>query len=218
MHHLARAVLIGLSAVAAALATSSVTALAFDRVESLQPIPAGHSYVYYVKELDTDRLPIQGRTVTVTVSHDAGRVSRVAQAYASGHPTGPAGPSATEVSGADGLAFFILKTSSTPGDNEWVWKDDTYTGQVIVVGKPLGPGTTTSPTHNSGTSTPVRHPRVPAGRAALPPTAIPPLAAGIFAAMLTWLLATPPLRRYIRGLELPVAMGDGLGLPQTSRP
>jgi len=217
VHHIARTVLAGLSAAVAAVAVCTTTARAFDRVESLDPITAGRSYFYYVKELDTDHQPIAGRTVTMAVQHGAGPDASVAPADASGHPTGPAGATATEESGSDGLAFFLLKTSTTPGDNEFTWRDDTYSGQVVVVGKALAGPTSSAHaatgTTNSGGSGrqigPSTGARSQAARPAhLPPTAMPPLAAALLAFLLVLLVAPPRVARYVRQLDLP---GGGLG-------
>ena len=212
MHHPARAVLAGLCATAAAVATCSLTALAYDRTDNPDPIFAGRNYTYFVKEIDTDRQPIQGRTVTMTVKHGAGPDASVAPSDASGHPTSPAGASASEVSGADGLAFFILHTSTTPGENDFVWRDDTYSGLVVVVGKPLG-NVSPSATAGAGAGSAGaggHHGRADAGgggsestrgaasgHARLPQTAMPPLAAGMLAFLLVWLLLPPVLQRHL---------------------
>ena len=204
MRQAARTVLTGLCAAAAAAATCSVTAHAFDRTESLDPVPAGRSYVYYVKELDTDHQPVQGHVVTMTVQQGAGADASVAPCDPKGHPTGPAGQTASELSGSDGLAYFLIKTSTTPGTNEFTWKDDTYNGQIVVVGKPL-PGAAAKPSRNTGTShaTPSADRTAAAARAKLPQRAIPPLAAALLAFLLVCLIAPPLLVRHVRTLALP---------------
>ncbi len=212
----ARAVLTGLSALAAAVATTTVTVHAFDRVESLDPIPAGRSYVYFVKEVASDHSPIAGRTVTMAVQHGAAADASVAPSDAQGHPTGPAGATASELSGADGLAFFILRTSATPGDNEFTWRDATYTGQVVVVGTPVAGATPSARGATSGAQAP-KHRRgtgaatvVAVERARGPQAAVPPLAAALLAVLLVWLLAPPVLARRVRALDMAGGLGGGL--------
>ncbi len=212
MHHPARAVLAGLCAAAAVVATCPSIALAYDRTDHPDPIIAGRNYTYFVKEIDAARQPLPGRTVTMMVQHGAGPNASVAPTDASGHATGPAGANASEVSGADGLAFFILKTSTTPGENDFVWRDPTYTGLVVIVGTPLGGASPAAHGAGSGgggsaASAGGHHGGSGAGggasgRARLPQTAMPPLAAGMLAFLLVWLLAPPVLRRHI-SLRLP---------------
>jgi hypothetical protein len=213
VHHPARAVLTGL-VVLAAVAASPLTARAFDRVESLDPVAAGHSYVYYVREVDTDHQPIAGRSVTMSVQHAPAPDTTVAPADSSGHTTGPAGLSAKEVSGADGLAFFLLTTSKTPGDNEFTWQDGIYNGQVVVVGKPV-PGTSPTPSPRPSAS-PTAVPRAAAGAKSppvsggggaaasvrLPASRVPPLAAALLAALLVFLLVPSSLARRWGGVRL----------------
>jgi hypothetical protein len=127
----------GLAAGAAALAMAS-PALAYSRVDKLDPILSGRGYVYYVKEVDTSNHPIAGRTVTMSVGTVPGVGATVAPSDASGHLTGNAGQTTSVVSGPDGLAYFALHTSPTPGLNEFLWHDDDYTGQVLVEGLPHG--------------------------------------------------------------------------------
>jgi hypothetical protein len=127
----------GLAAGAAALATT-LPVLAYNRVDKLDPVLSGRGYVYYVKELDTASQPIAGRTVTMAVGTVPGAGASVAPADASGHTTGNAGPSTSVVSGPDGLAYFVLHTSPTPGQNEFLWHDADFTGQVLVQGTPHG--------------------------------------------------------------------------------
>lgn len=202
MRHAARTVLAGLFAAAAA-AACSVTAHAFDRTESLDPVSAGRGYVYYVKELDTDHQPVQGHVVTMSVQQGAGGDASVAPCDPGGHPTGPAGQTASELSGPDGLAYFFIKTSTTPGTNEFTWKDDTYKGQIVVVGKPL-PGAAAKPSHSGASAHPAPGaPAAAAARAKLPQRAMPPLAAGLLAFLVVCLVAPPLLARHVRTVALP---------------
>lgn len=214
MHLSARAVLPGLCAAAAAVATCT-TALAYSQTKYTDPIAAGRSYVYYVHEVDTDRQPWAGRTVTMTVKQAPGGDASVAPSDSAGHATGPAGQSATGVSGADGLVFFILTTSATPGENDFVWKDDTYDGLVVVLGVGHSPSASPSAAAGShgqgrggggagttgagsGGSSHGSSPgsAVTAGsRARLPQASMPPLAAALLAVLLVWLLLPPVLAR-----------------------
>lgn len=199
-----------LCAAAAATATCSVTAHAFDRTESLDPVPAGRGYVYYVKELDTDHQPIPGHVVTMSVQQGAGADASVAPCDPKGHPTGPAGQTASELSGADGLAYFLIKTSTTPGTNEFTWKDDTYHGQVVVVGRPLPGAAGATARRATGAShaataaaAAAAAARAAAAHAKPPQGAMPPLAAGLLAFLLVWLVAPPLLARRVQTLALP---------------
>jgi hypothetical protein len=208
VHHPARAVLAGLCAAAAAVATWSLTALAYDRTDHPDPIVAGHTYTYFVKEIDTDHQPIRGRRVIMTVLRGAGPDTAVAASDANGNTEDQPGPSASEVSGADGLVYFVLRTSSTPGENDYAWRDDTYSGLVVVVGKPSG---VASPSASAGAGGAGGHRGGASGggggsgsknvadfdRAALPPTSMPPLAAGMLAFLLVWLLVPPLLQRHV---------------------
>lgn len=213
MHPIVRTAISVGTAVAAASVMSTVTAHAYDRIDTLQPIPAGHSYVYYVKELDPARLPLGGRPVTMKLAQGAGSDATVAPSDSAGHPTGPAGKTATENSGADGLAFFILKTSTTPGENVWTWQDPTYTGEVVVYGSQAGAASGAGA--GSGGR---RHARpLPPASTRLPQGAIPPLGAALIAGGLVWLLAPPLLRRQLGDLELPATLGASPAA-QTVRP
>lgn len=222
MHHFTRAVLTGLSALAAAVATTSVTAHALDRTESLAPVPAGRGYVYWVKEVDNDHQPIAGRTVTMTVQHGAGSDATVAPSDANGHATGQPGQTASELSGSDGLAFFILKTSSTPGDNEFTWRDDTYSGQVVVVGQPLAGATAQAKAANTGKGSGAKAKGAGAGaahvagRAGLPGVAMPPLAAALLAFLVVLLVAPPALARRARALAAASSAGLAASRPAPS--
>jgi len=175
----------------------------------------GRSYVYYVHEVETDRQPWAGRTVTMTVKQAPGSDAAVAPSDAAWHATGPPGQSASGVSGDDGLVFFILTTSATPGENDFVWKDDTYDGLVVVLGvKPPRPsgssgggasgsqgqghgggaGGTTAGSGGSSRGGSVTTPAT-AARAGLPQASMPPLAAGLLAVLLVFLLLPPVLAR-----------------------
>jgi hypothetical protein len=200
----ARAVGTGLCALGAAVAASTLTVHAFDRVQSFDPVPAGRGYVYFVKEHDPQGDPVAGRTVTISVQHVPGAGASVAPCDAQGHPTGPALQTATEPSGIDGLAYFLIRTSTTPGENDFTWQDGTYTGQVVVVGTPVGGEAAAASRQGAGAATPnadrggVRGPRgtVPvAARSHLPPLAMPPVAAAFLATLLVWLFLPPVLAR-----------------------
>ena len=215
VHLSARAVLVGLSASLAAVAACTATALAFDRVETLDPVAAGRAYLYFVKEVNADQQPMPGRTVTMAVLHGAGPDASVAPSDSKGRATDSAGATATEVSGDDGLAYFLLRTSSTPGRNEFTWKDHDYSGEVVVVGKSLsGAGASPSASEQSagggGTHTGGKAGGTGAhARAAhLPPLAMPPLAAALLAFILVLLLAPPVVSRYVRKLELPPGLAE----------
>jgi len=232
VHHSVRSVLTGLCA-AVAVVTSGTTALAYSQTKYTDPIVAGHSYVYYVHEVDTDRQPWAGRTVTITVSKAPGADASVAPSDSAGHATGPSGQSASGVSGADGLVFFILATSATPGENDFVWKDDTYDGLVVVLG--VAPSPSASPAGGGAAAGGGAHPRggggsgttagpqrssggagsssgAAAARARLPQTPMPPLAAGLLAVLLVWLLVPPVLARRL-SLVLPASLPGGRPAP-----
>jgi hypothetical protein len=134
----ARLAPIGFAAVIAAALGSVTPALAFDKVDRLQPVQAGRGYVYFVHEVDAQKQPLPGRTVTVKVGTVPGAGASVAPSDARGHATAAAGASATEVSGADGLAYFVLHTSTTPGENEFIWSDTSWSGEVLVTGLAAG--------------------------------------------------------------------------------
>lgn len=201
MHRPRRAALAGLGALAAAALTTA-TVHAVEQSQSFDPVPAGRGYVYYVREADTEHQPISGRRVTMSVQHAPGPDASVAPSDAKGKLTGPAGKTASEVTGDDGLAFFVIKTSTTPGANEFLWQDGTYTGQVVVVGKPLNGAAATAAPRGAGpgrraggvTRRPPAH--------ALPSTAMPPLAAGLLSSLLVFLLAPPVLARRLERLQV----------------
>jgi hypothetical protein len=205
--------LAALVAAAAAAVGSPMPALAFDKVDQLQPVQAGRGYVYYIREADVQKQPLAGRPVTVKVGKVPAPDAAVAPADAQGHATGPAGVTAVEQSGADGLAYFLLRTSSTPGDNEFTWSDTTWTGQVLVTGQPASAAspTVSAPAGASGSSGGAKGPTGGAGGAGatakpksptpaqlagrLPTAAVPPLAAGLAAMGLVWLTVPPYLAR-----------------------
>jgi hypothetical protein len=185
-------------------------ALAFSKVDRLEPVPAGRGYVYYVRETNNDHQPLAGRSVTMKLQNAPGPGATVAAADAKGHLSGPEGQTAIEASGPDGLAYFLLKTSTAIGVNEFVWDDGNYTGQVLVTG--LGPdGATPSPTPNPTPPPAAAHggsgaargggsgPSAAALRGRLPATRMPPIAAGVVAAGLVWLVVPGLLRRRAGG-------------------
>jgi hypothetical protein len=203
-----RLLLLALASLIAALAPVT-PAHAFSKVDRLEPVPAGHSYVYYVRETDNDRKPAAGRSVTMKLQNAPGPDATVAAADARGHASGPEGQSATEASGPDGLAYFLLKTSTAVGVNEFVWDDGSYTGQVLVTG--LGPGGATPSPSAAPTAAPGHGgsgsgrasggsagPSAAALRGRLPETRMPPIAAGLVATGLVWLLVPAVLRRRAR--------------------
>jgi hypothetical protein len=205
-----RALLTGMSVLATAAAVSTAPVHAFEKVQSFDPVPAGRGYVYYVKEAATDHQPIVGRRVTMSVQHAPGSDASVAPSDAKGNPTGPAGTTASVVTGDDGLAYFVLKTSTTPGNNEFTWQDGTYTGQVVVVGMPLG-GAAPATAHASAKPATGGKPAKPpasatAATVSLPAKGMPPLAAGLFATLLVWLLVPRALERRLAPLR-PVDRG-----------
>src|SRR5258708_1441255 len=152
-----------------------------------------------------------GGPVTMKVRGAPGPGATGAAADAKGHPSGPEGPTAIEASGPDGLAYFLLKTSTAVGVNEFVWDDGNYTGQVLVTG--LGPdGATPSPTPNPTPAAAAARgahggagkggggrPSAAARRGRLPATQVPASAAGLVAAGLVWLVVPGLLRRRAGG-------------------
>jgi hypothetical protein len=100
-----------------------------------------------------------------------GTDASVAPADASRRATGPQGNQASTKSGADGLAYFALELSPTPGENDFVWDDGVFTGLVVVVGTPAPAGT---------------HPAPVVGRPT--PTSSGP--SGVFGVLLAALIAT----------------------------
>lgn len=194
----ARAALSALCALGAAAAASTLTAHAFDTVQSFDPVPAGQGYTYYVIEHDFNNQPVQGRAVTISVQRAPGRDAAVAPGDAKGIPTGAWGQTATQVSGADGLAYFLLRTSTTPGENDFTWQDGTYTGQAVVIGRPLAAATAGRKAGATAAPKPAPTP-LPldpaAARSQLPSAAVPPLAVALLATLLVWLFLPPVLAR-----------------------
>lgn len=219
----AREVLSGLTVVVAAASASTLTAHAFDKVQSVDPVPAGRGYIYYVREHDSDDQPLQGRTVTMSVQRAPGSDATVAPCDPQGHTSGSPAQTATQVSGADGLAYFFIRTATTPGENDFTWQDGTYSGQVIVIGKPVAAATATataggatgtaqaastsaSATPRAGAAGGSRRGGTGAGpqgaaepaaaRVSLPSPTVPPLAAALLATMLAWLFGPALVQRH----------------------
>jgi len=205
----ARLAPLGLAAVIAATVGSLTTALAFDKVDHLKPIQAGRGYVFFVKEVDTNQQPLGGRRVTADVGRVPGAGASVAPCDAQGHATGPAAESASAQSGDDGHVYFLLRTSSTPGENEFTWTDATWTGEVLVTGEAPasalagaasgggsggangaggvgGVGAAGAAGGPGGTGGGAPSAAALAGR--LPARGVPPLAAALAAAGLVWLV------------------------------
>ncbi len=124
-----------------ALVLAPVRVLAYDKVDRQQPQIAGTALAYYIREANSQDAPQPGRTVTMRVQSAPGTGASVAAADASRHPAGPQGNQASTKSGADGLAYFALELSPTPGENQFVWDDGVFTGLVVVVGTPAPAGT-----------------------------------------------------------------------------
>jgi hypothetical protein len=184
---------IGLALATAAALGPATAALAFDKTETEQPVAAGRGYVYFIREVDAQQQPLAGRTVAMSVGTAPGPDASVAPSDAGGHVTGAAGRTATERSGADGLVYFVLRTSATPGVNQFTWSDTAYTGQVLVTGTPppsasAGAGGAAGAVRGSGRGSGAPPAR---GRSAV----VPPLAAGIAAGSLVWLGAPVLLAR-----------------------
>jgi hypothetical protein len=204
----ARAVLVGLSALAASVAASTLLAHADASTQAFDPVDAGRGYVYWVKEHDTAGDALPGRTVTLTVQRAPGPGAAVAPSDATGRVTGARGQAATQVSGGDGLAYFRLWTSTTPGENDFIWQDANYSGLVTVVGRAVPGGVasaspvagrvgTVASRHAAGAGT-----AAAAGHAHLPPAAMPPLAAALLAMLLVFIFVPPVLARNAALAEL----------------
>ncbi|HEV7465147.1 MAG TPA: hypothetical protein VGP96_02530 [Candidatus Dormibacteraeota bacterium] len=136
-----RLLVLGLLAVSALLALAPVRVLGYDKVDRQQPQIAGTALAYYIREANSQDAPQPGRTVTMRVQSAPGTGASVAAADATRHPVGPQGTQASTKSGADGLAYFALELSPTPGENQFVWDDGVFTGLVVVVGSPAPAGT-----------------------------------------------------------------------------
>jgi hypothetical protein len=175
---------IGFAALVAAALGPVTTALAFDKVDHLQAVQAGRGYVYFLRELDAHKQPVAGRTVTVKVGTVPGGDASVAPSDAKGHATGPAGATASAISGADGLVYFVLHTSTKPGDDEFIWNDVSWTGEVLITGlaptaalpaaAPAAKSVAKPPAHNAAAAAPS------------PSHGLPPWAAGLIASALVW--------------------------------
>jgi len=189
-----RSALASVALAAIAAVAAATPALAFDKVDTLKPVAAGHGYVYYIREVDAAKQPMAGRTVTMRVGRVPGSDAAVAACDAGGRAIGPVGASATEQSGSDGLAYFLLRTSATPGQNEFIWTDTTWTGEVLVTGTGTAPAS--PPPAAAGVAHGARGgPGAAPPSLALPGRGVPPLAAGLFASALVWLAAPAVLAR-----------------------
>jgi hypothetical protein len=189
------------------------SALAFDKVDQLQPVAAGRGYVYFIREADALKAPLAGRSVSIAVGKVPGPGATVAPADATGHAVGPAGATATQASGEDGRVYFLLRTSTTPGVNEFTWKDPQYSGQVLVTGTGASPSAAAAGAGAGGAG--AKGGTGAAGGAAgssrAPGTApkspshggLPPPIAGLIAAALCWLLAPRLLRRRLTAVAAP---------------
>jgi hypothetical protein len=140
-----RVALIVLPALAILLALVPVRVLGYDKIDRQQPQTAGTALAYYIREANSQDQPQSGRTVTMRVQSAPGTGASVAAADASRRATGPQGNQASTKSGADGLAYFALELSPTPGENDFVWDDGVFTGLVVVVGTPAPAGTHPAP-------------------------------------------------------------------------
>jgi hypothetical protein len=185
-----------------ALLASPQSALAFDKVDQLQPVAAGRGYVYFIREADALKAPLAGRSVSIAVGKVPGPGATVAPADATGHAVGPAGATATQASGEDGRVYFLLRTSTTPGVNEFTWKDPQYSGQVLVTGTGASPSAAAAGAGGGGagarggTGAAAGSSRAPGGAAKSPSHGgLPPPIAGTIAAAACWLLAPRLLRR-----------------------
>ncbi|MDB5067519.1 MAG: hypothetical protein JWM18_3953 [Chloroflexi bacterium] len=135
-----RLLVLGLLAVSALLALAPVRVLGYDKVDRQQAQVAGTALAYFIREANSQDAPQPGRTVTMRVQSAPGTGASVAAADATRHPVGPQGTQASTKSGADGLAYFALELSPTPGENQFVWDDGVFTGLVVVVGSPAPAG------------------------------------------------------------------------------
>jgi hypothetical protein len=135
-----RLLVLGLLAISALLALAPVRVLGYDKVDRQQAQVAGTALAYYIREANSQDAPQPGRTVSMRVQSAPGTGASVAAADATRHPVGPQGTQASTKSGADGLAYFALELSPTPGENQFVWDDGVFTGLVVVVGSPAPAG------------------------------------------------------------------------------
>jgi hypothetical protein len=166
-----RLALVALPALAALVALLPLRVLGYDKIDRQPPQTAGSALAYYIREANSQDAPQAGRTVTMRVQSAPGTGASVAPADASRHATGPQGNQASTKSGADGLAYFALELSPTPGENDFVWDDGVFTGLVVVVGTPAPAGSHPAPV--------VAHPA---------PTSSGP--SGVFGVLLAVLIAT----------------------------
>lgn len=135
-----RLAMLGVLAVITLLALAPSRVLGFDKVDRQPPQTAGTALAYYIREANSQDAPQAGRTVTMRVQSAPGTGAKVAAADASRRAVGPQGNQASTKSGADGLAYFALELSPTPGENQFVWDDGVFTGEVVVVGTPAPAG------------------------------------------------------------------------------
>lgn len=140
-----RLALVALPALAALLALLPARVLGYDKIDRQQPQTAGTALAYYIREANSQDAPQAGRTVTMRVQSAPGTGASVAPADASRHAVGPQGNQASTKSGPDGLAYFALELSPTPGENDFVWDDGVFTGLVVVVGTPAPAGARPAP-------------------------------------------------------------------------
>ena len=198
----ARLLPIGLAALTAAALGTVTASAAFAKVDRPDPIPAGRGYVYFLHEVDSHQQPVAGRSVLMKVGKVPGPGASVAVSDNQGHLAGPAGPSASASSGADGMVHFVLRISGTAGVNEFIWDDGTYQGQVLVTGLAAA---TVSPSAAAGAAGPA-HGKAAGGSASSGPSAaqlagrlparrVPPLAAALAAAALCWVVVPGLLAR-----------------------
>ena len=175
---------IGLALAIAAALGPATAALAFSKTDTEKPVEAGRGYVYYIREVDANKNPLAGRTVVMSVGTVPAADATVAASDAAGHVSGTPGRTANEQSGADGMVYFVLRTSATPGQNQFTWSDTAYTGQVLVTG--TAPASASPrPGAAAGTAKGGAAPR--ASVAGSHGFVVPPPAAGIAASALVWL-------------------------------
>lgn len=134
-----------LLAVVAVLALAPVRVWGYDKIDRQPPQTAGTALAYYIREANSQDQPQPGRPVTMRVQKAPGTGASVAAADAGRHIVGPQGNQASTKSGSDGLAYFALELSPTPGENDFVWDDGVFTGLVVVVGTPAPAGTHPAP-------------------------------------------------------------------------
>jgi hypothetical protein len=205
----ARLLPIGLAALTAAALGTVTASAAFAKVDRPEPIQAGRGYVYFLREVDAHQQPVAGRTVQMKVGQVPAADASVAVSDAQGHLAGPAGATASASSGADGVVHFVLRISTTPGVNEFIWDDGSYQGQVLVTGLAIAQASPSTAANAAGpsrgrsgggsTSTGPSAAQL-AGR--LPARRVPPLAAALGAAALCWVVLPALLARRRAGRPL----------------